>query len=262
MDIAVITGASSGIGKQFLGFIDKLGLDEIWAIALEQDKLDELKNEFTTPIKPLAMDLTNAKHIDKYVKLLGEVKPNVKWLLNASGFGKFGRYDEIPVEQSANMVDLNCKALLCMTEYTLPYMTKGGRIVQIASVAGWQPIPYIATYGATKAFVVSYGRALNRELKSKGISVTTICPFWTKTAFFKRAEDTSAGSQVVTKYTALYDPEFVAKSAFKAAIKRKELHVVGFKAKLQCFGVKVLPHSLVMKVWINQQKLNKKYKDK
>lgn len=262
MNIAVVTGASSGMGKEFCKRLDNAGLDEIWAIALDSAGLEVLQGECKTKVRALPFDLTQSANFEKYNLLLSEVKPNITWLFNCSGFGKFARYDEIPVEVSANMIELNCIALVKMTEYSLPYMQKGARIVQIASVAGWQPTPYINVYAATKAFVISYSRGLNRELKSRGISVTTICPFWTKTKFFDRAIDKDDKVQVVTKYVAMYTPEYVVDKAMQAAMKRKDLVVVGTKAKMQCAMVKMLPHSLVMDTWIRQQKLNKKYKNK
>ncbi len=258
--IAIITGASSGIGKEFVNRVDHMGLDEMWLVALDIEGLNETARQCNTPTQIFACDLTKDDSIDNIVNKLNDEQCDVAWLFNVSGFGKFGRYDEIDVKQSANMVDLNCKALLVMTERVLPFMHEGGRIVQISSVAGWQPIPYIATYGATKAFVISYSRALNRELKSRKISVTTICPFWTKTKFFDRAKDTKAKNEVVTKYTAMYTPEYVADHAMRAAMKRKDLAVIGMKSKMQCLMVKLMPHKFVMSTWIRQQKLNKKYK--
>ena len=160
------------------------------------------------------------------------------------------------------MVDLNCKALLMMTEYVLPYMKEGGRIVEIASVAGFQPIPYMAVYGASKAFVVSYARAINQELKSQKIKVTCVCPFWTKTAFFDRAKATKAKNEVVTYYAAMYKPEDVVKKAIKDSKKGKELSICGFIARSQVRLVSMLPKKLVMATWIKQQKLKKKYKNK
>lgn len=262
MNIAVVTGASSGIGREFCRQIDALNLDEIWGIALEKDDLDTLVNECQTKVVPLAYDLTVESSFDAYNAMLAENKPNIVWLINCSGFGKFGRYDEISVGASANMIDLNCKALMKMTEYSLPYMTEGARIVNIASVAGWQPIPYINVYAGTKAFVISYSRGLNRELKPRKISVTAICPFWTRTRFFDRAKKTDATQEVVTKYVAMYDTEYVVKKSLKVALKRKDISVIGAKSKLQCWMVKILPHKCVMNMWINQQKLNKKYKNK
>lgn len=258
-NIIVITGASSGLGREFAHQLDGMNdIDEIWGIALNLDKLNEVKNEIKTPFKSFDFDLTKDENFDKYVQKLKSENVNIKMLINCSGFGKFGRYDEIPLEASANMIDLNCKALVKMTELSLPFISSGGRIIQIASVAGFQPIPYINVYGATKAFVVAYSRALNIELKPRNISVTCVCPFWTKTNFFNRAKATE--HTVVSKYVVMYNADFVVKYALKKAMKRKELAIPGFIARSQVKLVKFLPHKLVMKTWVKQQKLNKKYK--
>ena len=256
--IAVITGASSGMGREFVRQLDGQ-FEEIWGIALEKDALEQVKKETKTPFKALDFDLTKEESFEKYTELLKTEDVVVDWLVNASGFGKFGRFDEIDVNASANMVDLNCKALLKMTELTLPYMQKGGKIANTASVAGFQPIPYIATYGATKAFVISYSRALNQELKPFGISITTVCPFWTKTAFFDRALKTKAKNEVVTKYVVMYQPEKVIAKAIKDTKKGKEMSIYGFVARSQVRLVNMLPKKAVMNIWIKQQKLNKKY---
>ena len=260
-NIAIITGASSGMGREFVRQLDGQ-YEEIWGIGLGQEALDRVKEETKTPFVGLDLDLTKQESFDIIVKMLEEEKPNVQFLANCSGFGKFGRYDEIDVKDSANMVDLNCKALLMMTEYVLPYMKEGGRIVEIASVAGFQPIPYMAVYGASKAFVVSYARAINQELKSRKIKVTCVCPFWTKTAFFDRAKATKAKDEVVTYYAAMYKPENVVKKAIKKKKKGKELSICGFIARSQVRLVSMLPKKLVMATWIKQQKLKKKYKNK
>lgn len=260
MNIAIVTGASSGMGKEFVKKIDNYNLDEIWVIALDLEGLEALKSECKTKLKVFALDLTCNESFEIYKKELEENKPNVKYLFNCSGYGKFGRYDEIEIKQSANMIDLNCRALMIMSELTIPYMNKGSKILEIASVAAYQPIPYMGVYGASKAFVLSYSRALSVELKNKGISVTCLCPFWTKTKFFDRAKDTNAKVEVVTKYVAMYTPEFVTKQALKALEKEKLVVIPGFKAKLQCFLVTILPKKLVMKIWCMQQKMNKKYK--
>ena len=126
----------------------------------------------------------------------------------------------------------------------------------VASVAAFQPIPYIATYAASKAFVLSYGRALNRELrKSKGAKVLCVCPFWTKTAFFDRAisEDQN---KVVKKYAVMYKPAQIVNRAWKDAKKKnKDVSICGAYAKGQALLVKLLPHKMVMNVWLNQQSL-------
>lgn len=253
MNIAIITGASSGMGKEFAKKLDEENFDELWLVALNEEKLKQTASELKTKSKIFAYDLTLQENLQKITDALKEQKPNVKWLVNASGFGKFGRYDAIPLSESMNMIDLNCKALVYITETTLPYMNDGARIVQFGSIAGFQPVPYINVYSATKAFVVSYSRALNMELKKQKISVTCICPYWTKTQFFKRAVDLE--NQVVKKYVVMYDAQKVIDKAFADAKKRKELSTYGFKAVSQRRLVKFMPHKLVMKIWMHQQKL-------
>lgn len=262
MNIAVVTGASSGMGREFAKKIDSYNLDEIWAIALDREGLESLRGECKTKIKVLPLDLTLQESFDTYKKELEENKPNIQYLFNCSGYGKFGRYDEIEIKQSANMIDLNCKALMIMSELTIPYMTRGSKILEIASVAAYQPIPYMAVYGASKAFVLSYSRALSVELKSKGITVTCLCPFWTKTKFFDRARETNAKEEVVTRYLAMYTPEFVTKKGLKALNKGKLVVIPGFMSKVQCFLVSILPKKLVMKIWCVQQSIKKKYKNR
>lgn len=258
MNIAVVTGASSGMGREFCKRFDGFGFDEIWGIALEADLLETLKKELKTPFKPLALDLTKKSSFTKYKQELKKYKPNVLWLANCSGYAKFGSYYEIPTEISSNMIELNCIGLVRMTEYTLPYMEAGGRIIQIASVGAFQPVPYMNVYAASKTFVLHYARALNIELEPRKISVTCVCPFWTKTNFFNVAQKTKAN--VVTNYAAMYEPEQIINKAIKDATKRKELSICGFIARTQVRLVRMLPPRLVMRVWMVQQGLRKKYK--
>ena len=119
--------------------------------------------------------------------MLEDETPDVKMLVNCSGYGKFDHYENISPEVNQNMIDLNVKAVVGMVDATLPHISKGGKIINIASCAGFQPIPYINIYAATKAFVLSYTRALNVELGYKNITATAVCPYWTKTEFFDRA---------------------------------------------------------------------------
>ena len=175
-------------------------------------------------------------------------------LVNASGFGKFRAVADTPLETNLNMVDLNCQAVMALCQLTAPYMPRGGQIINIASVAAFQPIPYINVYGATKAFVLSFSRALNRELRSQGVRVMALCPFWTRTAFFDRATG-DGGESVVKKYVAMYEPEQLVQRAWRDAKQGKDVSQYGFVARFQAGLTKLLPHSLVMDVWMRQQKL-------
>lgn len=253
--IAVITGAAGGIGREFVKTLPQHGsFKELWVISRNAEKLQALRKESKIPVKVFSLDLTDPASFERIQALYKKEKPEIRLLINASGYGKFDAVEDTDMETELNMIDLNCRALSAMTRLSLPYMHEGAGIIQVASVAAFQPIPYMDVYGATKAFVLSYARALNRELQKRGIHVMALCPFWTKTAFFQRAVDESK-PPVVKKYIAMYEPAFIVKKAWKAFEKKKDLVIPGFKAKAQVFLVKLLPHSLVMSVWMKQQKL-------
>ncbi len=254
--IAVITGASSGIGKEFVTTLASHGnFDEVWVIARHADKLEALKALVPFPVRPIPLDLSKRESYDAYKAILEEETPDIQLLINCSGFGKFCATMEASVEGNLNMMDLNCGAVLAMCELSVPHMQKGAKIINIASVAALQPIPYINVYGATKAFVLSFSRALNRELKKQGISVMAVCPFWTKTNFFDRAINEEK-ERVVKKYVAMYEPRQIVERAWRDLRRGKDVSMFGFKARGQALLVKLLPHSMVMSVWMKQQKLS------
>lgn len=253
MKVAVITGASSGMGKRFCERINELGeFDELWLIARRKDRLNELSASLPYKCRILDWDLTDSDSKEKYKNLLEEVNPEIKLLINCSGYGKFCKTTETDLDTNLNMVDLNCKAVLYVCQLSLPYITKNSKIINIASVAAFQPIPYINVYAATKSFVLSFSRALNRELKKDGVSVTAVCPFWTKTEFFNRAV---GKENVVKKYTAMYETDKIVGRAIKDAKRKKDVSKYGFVARFQAFLAKILPHSFVMNFWQKQQKL-------
>ena len=179
---------------------------------------------------------------------------NVQLLVNCSGYGKFQAACDTPLSQNLNMVDLNCEALMAMCQLTIPYMHAGAQIINIASVAACQPVPYIGVYAASKAFVLSYSRALNRELDDKDISVMAVCPFWTKTEFFDHAV-IDGEKPVVKKYAAMYEPQQIVARAWRDAKRGKDVSKFGFIARAQMALVKILPHGLIMDIWLSQQKL-------
>ena len=255
-EIAVITGASSGIGREFVKALHTHGqYQEVWAIARDEERLRELQSVCAFPVRPISLDLTERDALEKIGTMFRNEQPSVKLLINAAGFGKFEATIETAPEENLNMIDLNVRALAGLTELAIPYMKEGSEIVEIASVAAFQPIPGINVYGASKAFVLSYARALNRELKSRGIRVFAVCPFWTATRFFDRAIPKDK-EPVVKKYAAMYQPEFIAAYALKRMKNpRRDYCVPGFKAKMQVLAVKILPHRLVMNIWQKQQKL-------
>lgn len=256
-DIAVITGASSGIGKEFVLQIEKNNsIEEIWLISKDAGRLEEVSKLISKETKIIPMDLTNSNDFEKYKQELQESNPNIKLLINCAGFGKFDHEENINTNTKINMIDLNIKAYVSMIDLSLPYMKENSGIINVASNAAFQPIPYINIYGATKSFVLSYSRALNMELKYRKIRVLTVCPFWTKTNFFNRAIDEEK-KKVVIKYVAMYEAKDVAKKALNDYYNsKKDMSVYGFMNNFQRILTKILPHSLVMRVWMKQQKLD------
>jgi len=261
MKIAVVTGACSGMGRQFaLQLSSYVAVDEIWAIARREDALKSLGEVCPVPVRAIALDLTDMHSFDTYAALLQQEKPDVKLLVNAAGFGKFGSFQTVSIADDAAMVDLNCRALLMMTRLTLPYMQRGSHILQLDSLSAFQPVPYITTYGATKAFVLSYSRAMNAELKPLGIRMMTMNPGWVKTEFFNHAFQTNHGE--VQYFNRLYEADEVVATGLKDLYhSKKDYFIHGFPVRMQVRFVKLLPHSMVMRTWINQQKKAKNNKN-
>ncbi len=251
--IAVITGASSGMGREFVTRLDQQQVfDELWLIARRRDKLTELAGLTRASVRVLALDLSLQADIDQYKATLAEEDPDVAVLVNAAGFGKFKAFTELTLEEQLAMIDLNDKALVAMTHITLPYMKAGACIYQLGSLSSFQPVPYINVYGASKAFVLSFSRALNKELQKqkRGIRVMAVCPGWVKTDFFDRAvvDDT------ITYYNRYYTAEQVVTRALKDMKKGKDVSICGFPIRTQVWATKHLPHGIVMEIWCRQQK--------
>lgn len=256
MKIAVITGASSGMGLEFAKAIDKEEtLDELWLIARREEKLQEIAKTLRNKCHVLALDLTKSESFETYAAALKEADATVTTLCNVAGFGKFALFEETPIEDNLGMADLNVKALTAMTQLTLPYMRRGSRVLNLDSLSAFQPVPYECVYGATKAYVLSFSRALNVELEPRGIRVMAICPGWVKTAFFDRAviDDTA-----VVYYDVMWEPGEVIEQALKDYKKGKDVSVLGAGVRRQVRLVKLLPHRMVMKIWMKQQKHDKR----
>ena len=260
MNIAIVTGASSGMGREFVRQLSEyVSVDEIWAIARRQDALEELKKETAVPVRPVVLDLLKEESFQALEAMLAEEKPNIKLLVNAAGFGKFGAYHKVSLTDESRMIDLNCKALVLMTRLCIPYMGKNSHILQLDSLSAFQPVPYITTYGATKAFVLSYTRAMNQELKGTGIRMMSMNPGWVKTEFFDHAMQTNSGE--VQYFNILYEAKDVVATGLHDLYKtRKDYSVHGLPVRNQVRAVKLVPHSIVMKIWLNQQKKAKNNK--
>ena len=254
MKIAIVTGASSGMGREFVRQLSAyVQVDEIWAVARRREALEALKAEAPVPVRPVVLDLLKSESFDELRSLLEGEQPEIALLVNAAGFGKFGAYHKATMEDDCRMIDLNCKALLVMTRLCIPYMSPGSHILELDSLSAFQPVPYITTYGATKAFVLSYSRAMNRELKCKGIRVMAMNPGWVKTEFFRHAFQSNDGE--VQYFDRLYEAADVVRTGLHDLYKtKKDCSIHGLPVKLQVLAVKLVPHRFVMDIWLNQQK--------
>ena len=252
MKIAIVTGASSGMGREFvLQLSQYVQVDEIWAIARRESALQAL--DAAVKVRPVPLDLCDGESFARFAAMLEAEKPDIKLLVNAAGFGKFGAFDKVSLEDEGRMIDLNCKALVWMTRLCVPYMAPGSHILQLASNSSWQPVPYITTYGATKAMVLSYSRAMNRELRGTGIRMMAMNPGWVKTEFFDHALQTNSGE--VQYYNKLWEARDVVATGLHDLYKtKKDYSIHGFSVRMQVRLVKLLPHSMVMQTWCNQQK--------
>ncbi len=260
MRIAIVTGASSGMGREFVRQLHSyVQVDQIWAIARREDALEQLRQETPIPVRPVALDLCREDSFQVVSALLEQERPQVMLLVNAAGFGKFGRWENVSMEDDLRMIDLNCRALVAMTRIVLPYMSSGSHVLQLDSLSAFQPVPYITTYGATKSFVLSYSRAMNRELKHKGIRMMAMNPGWVKTEFFNHAFQTNRSE--VQYFNRLYEAKDVVATGLRHLYKtKKDISIHGLPIQLQVLGVKLLPHSMVMNIWLNQQKQAKNNK--
>ena len=250
MRIAVVTGASAGIGREFVLAIDREGgCDEIWVIARRAERLEELKNVCKTKVRPVVLDLSDIKALDEYRLLLEKEKPEIGLLVNAAGFGVFGPFDAQDLGRQLSSVSVNSVALTGMCHISIPYMKKGDSIVNIGSNSSWQPVPYQAVYGASKSYVLNFSRALYRELKSRGIHVMCVCPGWIKTEF----QEVAHHDEYIRYVDRWYTPQQVAAQAMKDLRRRKVVSILGHPVRRQVRLVKFLPVKLVMNIWCRQQ---------
>ena len=257
-NIAIVTGATSGIGRVFAMTLTQNidTVDEIWVISRrpDEDLIRPIEQATGCVVRPFALDLSQPASYKELEQALAEETPHVRILLNCSGFGKFCATDAVSTDVNLNMMMLNCGGVLGVTQTALPYLGKGDAIVNVASVSAFQPVPYINVYAATKAFVLSYTRGLGRELAGRGIRVLAVCPFWTKTNFFATAI-AKEENPVVKKYVAMYQPEQIVTRAWRDLRRGKDVSQFGFIARTQALLAKLLPHRFVMWYWQRQQSL-------
>lgn len=250
MRIAVITGASAGIGREFVYAVDRQdSFDEIWVIARRKERLEELRGACKNPIRPISLDLSSIENVDEYKALLEKEQPEIAMLVNAAGCGVFGPFAEKDLKKQLSSAQLNALSLTAMCHVSLPYMRAGSSIINMGSNSAWQPVPYQAVYGASKSYVLSFSRALGRELRPDGVHVMCVCPGWIKTEFQQVAHH----DDYIRYVDRWYGPDEVAAQAMEDLKKKKTVSILGHPVRRQVRLVKLLPVNLVMDIWCKQQ---------
>ena len=246
MNIAIITGASSGMGYETALQLDRIlqRTDELWLIARNTKKLKELKGRLRNNVRIIPMDLTDPDSFETFSQLLEFAKPQIRFLINCAGFGFMGTVEEIPMDEQVGMIECNCVGLTKMTKLCLPYLCRHARIIQFASSAAFVPQPDFAVYAATKAYVLSFSQALSEELRARDIYVTSVCPGPVATAFFDKAE--IHGATLAIKKYVMETPKRVVTRALRDSYHKKTMSVCGFPIKvfylLTCF----VPDKLIL----------------
>ena len=263
MKIAIITGASSGIGEEFLRqilrdshtFTDSVP-DEIWLFARRAQRLIALREELGPErIRIFSTDLVAEEGIDALSHALEEVRPQISLLINCAGMGKYGDFSGQSREYIRKTLLLNCSVLSEMVIICLPYMlplaeekgfARGPRILNIASSAAFLPQPGFAVYAASKAYVTSFSQALSAELKPLGIGVTAVCPGPVATDFIAIASGNPTGKPSGIKSLFVVQPQGLVRASLRAVKRGKRLYIYAVSQKCLYFFSRILPTGLFL----------------
>lgn len=248
MNIAVITGASSGIGKEICFAIqDRIpAVEEFWLFSRRKDELQKISNQLFCPARLFPYDLTEKEGIEEFRSALTKDKPSILFLVNAAGFGKLGETEKLSESEQLKMIDLNCKALTAFTVYSLPFMRRKSRIIQIASAAAFLPQREFSVYAATKSYVYSFSLSLREELREREIGVTAVCPGPVDTEFFKVAGN--EGKLRFAKSFFMAKPKKVAMQALMDSVLNRPLSVYGVSMKLFYAMSRVIPDFILIRL--------------
>ncbi len=256
MKIAVVTGASSGIGKEFARQIPRLyrNLDEIWVAARRTEYLEELKEEISIPVRIFDGDLQRDYILERLEKELDRRKARIRMLVNAAGYGKAGVFAEIDSGEQLGMITLNCQSLTKVLQICLPYLSNGSRIINIASAAAFAPQPGFAVYAASKSYVYSLSQAIAAELRPQKIFVTVVCPGPVDTEFFKR----SGKLPNPLKDSVKADPERVVRKALWDSVKKRRVSVYGKAMKCARVLTSIVPDALTAGFLLRANRIGEK----
>lgn len=246
MKVGIITGASSGLGREFLKAAPKIfeDIEEYFIVARSRDALSSVATEAGVRCRIIPLDLTKPESIAELSDALDEVDADVRLLVNNSGCGYFDDFVLSDVEKQDVMIELNVRALTLLTHAVLPRMTRDSAILNVSSIASFCPNAGMSVYSSTKAYVTSFSRGLRYELKKSGINVCAVCPGPMNTAFLTRGE--IKGRSVTFERLPYCNVSRVAYGALRAAHRGHGMYTPSAFYKFYRVLSKVLPHSLVI----------------
>ncbi len=253
---ALVTGASSGIGFEFAKILAEDNYDLV-LIARNKEKLREIKKVFEERYKikviVIVKDLSEKDSAKEVYDFIRKRRMRIDVLVNNAGFGDYGLFIENDWEKEFRMLELNVTALTYFTKLFARDMVKrkNGRILNVSSIAAFQPGPLMAVYYASKSYVLSFSEALARELKGTGVSVTVLCPGPTKSDF---AQVSGMKSSRLVKGRKLPSSEEVARFGYDAMKKGKVVVVHGFFNRLGVFAVRFIPRNMMVNIVYHVQK--------
>lgn len=248
MVTAVITGASSGLGKEYINAIiaEYPSVDAFWLIARRKELLKEIAEEHPDKtIAAISLDLGKEESLDLFEQLLKENSPEIKVLVNNAGFGKCEDFFSSNRRSQTDMIDLNCRALTGIMRLCLPYMLDDSLVINVSSISAFAPTPRMSVYAATKSFVLAFSKALHDELRPRGIKVLAVCPGPMDTDFWKVANVPEGKSRLIDKLPRVRAPE-VAAGSLRAAKRGKLVYTNSFFYKFYRLLGKLLPHGFIM----------------
>ena len=247
MKTAIITGASLGLGREFVRRLEEYfpDVEQVWLISRSRAALEETASLLNRPsARVLPLDLCDSASFDALAAALKDAQPEVTLLINNAGCGQLGNVGETELVAQTRMTELNVRAFTAVTHLTVPYMTRGGRIINVSSIASFCPNPRMTVYSATKAFVSFFSRGLGVELKPRGITVTAVCPGPMATDFLDTADITGRSKTFdLLPYCA---PAKVAGGSLAAARKGRSVYTPKGFYKFYRGLAKVLPQKLMI----------------
>ena len=249
MKTAIITGASSGLGQEFVRQLADVfpEIESYWLIARRADRLEELAGSLPDKqVECLALDLCDLMSFSTLQEKLTAERPEVALLINNAGCGYLGNLGEMPTATQTRMVDLNLRALTAMTNMVIPFMDTGSRILNVSSIASFCPNPRMTVYSASKAYVSSFTVGLAEELKPKGITATAVCPGPMKTEFLDAGGITGNSKTFAT--LPYCDQVRVAGGALRAAKAGRTIYTPKLFYKFYRVLAKVTPVKLMVKL--------------